>query len=214
MMTSQMQTLSPGSTLEVEKKPRGRPRGSKNKPNKETPRPPVPCVGRDVMAPYILEVPDGNDIVRAIYQFSISKNTGLCVLAASGTIFDASLRPSSAASAPGIAFRPSRHPLHVRLTAPNGHVFGGLVLGNLVSDGSVYVIAISFNRPSYYNISSHGVEQSLQNMAAAGGENGYAPSHLPGGIPMYRDNLTAGHGLWPPAITSSQPASSTHQYLT
>ncbi|KAI9074176.1 hypothetical protein K1719_043857 [Acacia pycnantha] len=200
MMTSQMQTLSPGSTLEVEKKPRGRPRGSKNKPNKETPRPPVPCVGRDVMAPYILEVPDGNDIVRAIYQFSISKNTGLCVLAASGTIFDASLRPSSAASAPGIAF-PGRHailsmsgtfaphqyptsdyapkPLAVSLTAPNGHVFGGLVLGNLVSDGSVYVIAISFNRPSYYNISSHGVEQSLQNMAAAGGENGYAPSHLP-----------------------------------
>ncbi|KAI9074183.1 hypothetical protein K1719_043864 [Acacia pycnantha] len=72
------------------------------------------------MATYILEVPDGNDIVRAIYQFSISKNTGLCVLAASGTVADAFLRPSSAASAPGIAFPwPSRHPLHVRYIRPH-----------------------------------------------------------------------------------------------
>ncbi|KAI9074178.1 hypothetical protein K1719_043859 [Acacia pycnantha] len=105
-------------------------------------------------------------------------------------------------------------PLAVSLTTPNGHVFGGLVLGSLVSAGSVYVIAISFNFPSYYNISSHGVEQSVQNTAVNGGETGYTPSHLPGGIPMYRDNLTAVPGLWPPAITSSQLAPSTHQYLT
>ncbi|KAI9097982.1 hypothetical protein K1719_025753 [Acacia pycnantha] len=98
-------------------------------------------------------------------------------------------------------------PLVVSVAASNGHVFGGLVLGSLFSAGSVYVIAISFNSSSYYNISSHEVEQSVQNTATTGGETGYASSHLPVGIPMYRDNL-------PPAIRSSQPAPSTHQYLT
>ncbi|KAI9073113.1 hypothetical protein K1719_044922 [Acacia pycnantha] len=101
-------TTSPKPTVEVDKKPRDRPRGSKNKPNKEAVCPPVTHVSGDVMASYILEVPYGNNIVRDMSHFCIRKNTSLCVLAASGTIANASLCPSSAAFALGVAF-PGHH---------------------------------------------------------------------------------------------------------
>ncbi|XP_054788973.1 AT-hook motif nuclear-localized protein 28-like [Prosopis cineraria] len=217
---------SPGGTVEVAKKPKGRPKGSKNKPKAS--RPLVP--GDDVMmTPYVLEVPHGNDVVQAISRFSFRQNTGLCVLTASGTVVNASLCLSSAASTPDIAC-PGHHailsmsaafgprqcptsgyaakPLTVSLAAPNGHVIGGLVFGGLVSVGPVYVIATSFNSPSYHKLSSED-EERVRNTGAGEGERGNVPSPLPGGIPLNNDSRTAVHGLWTSVMKPPQPAPST-----
>ena len=78
-----------GATIEVVRRPRGRPPGSKNKP-----KPPV-IITRDpepAMSPYILEVSGGNDVVEAIAQFSRRKNMGICVLTGSGTVANVTLR--------------------------------------------------------------------------------------------------------------------------
>ncbi|KAI9128922.1 hypothetical protein K1719_000405 [Acacia pycnantha] len=103
---SQQQKFIPGTKVEVAKKPKGRPRGSKNKPRVVLPL--VPRDGGNVMAPCFLEVPNGNDIIRAISQFSIRKSIGLYVLMASAQSLTHSFYSSHC------LYRPSRHPLHVR----------------------------------------------------------------------------------------------------
>ncbi|XP_028802109.1 AT-hook motif nuclear-localized protein 28-like [Neltuma alba] len=224
-VASRTQTSSPGATVEVAKKHRGRPKGSKNKP--KAARPLVPR--NDMMAPYVLEVPHGNDVVRAISQFSLHKSTGLCILTASGAVVNASLCVSSVASAPDItcrgyhvilsmsaAFSPHQSltsnyppkPLTVSLAAPNGNVIGGLVSGSLVSAGPVYVIATPFNSPSYHKL-SYEDEENGQNTTTGEGESGYAPSPLRGGIPVYSGNQAAVHGFWASVIRPPQPAPST-----
>lgn len=70
-----------GATIEVVRRPRGRPPGSKNKP-----KPPV-IITRDAepsMSPYILEIPTGVDIINSITKFCRKRNMGLCVLNGSG----------------------------------------------------------------------------------------------------------------------------------
>ena len=90
-----------GATIEVVRRPRGRPPGSKNKP-----KPPV-IITRDpepAMSPYILEVSGGNDVVEAIAQFSHRKNMGICVLTGSGTVANVTLRQPS--TTPSFLFPP------------------------------------------------------------------------------------------------------------
>lgn len=92
---------SDGATIEVVRRPRGRPPGSKNKP-----KPPV-VITREpepVMSPYILEVPGGADIVEAISQFCRRKGIGLCILTGSGTVSNFTLQLSAANAPPGATF--------------------------------------------------------------------------------------------------------------
>lgn len=73
---------SDGASIEVVRRPRGRPPGSKNKP-----KPPVVITreaSEPTMSPYILEVQGGNDIVEAVSRFCRRKSIGLSVLAGSG----------------------------------------------------------------------------------------------------------------------------------
>ncbi|KAG6400427.1 hypothetical protein SASPL_137258 [Salvia splendens] len=71
-----------GATIEVVRRPRGRPPGSKNKP-----KPPV-IITRDAaepaMSPYVLELPGGVDIVDSTARFCRKRNIGLCLLSGSG----------------------------------------------------------------------------------------------------------------------------------
>jgi hypothetical protein len=77
-----------GATIEVVRRPRGRPPGSKNKPK------PLVFITRDpepAMSPYVLEVLGGNDIAEAISRFCHRKNMGICVLTGSGTVANVTL---------------------------------------------------------------------------------------------------------------------------
>ncbi|CAN8253579.1 unnamed protein product [Cochlearia groenlandica] len=160
-------TVDDSSSIEIVRRPRGRPPGSKNKP-----KPPV-FVTRDndtdlPMSPYILEIPSGNDVVEAINSFCRGKSIGVCVLSGSGSVANVTLRQPSPAAPRGstITFHgkfdllslsatflpplPFSNFFTVSLAGPQGQIIGGFVAGPLISAGTVYVVAASFNNPTYH----------------------------------------------------------------
>ncbi|MED6124065.1 hypothetical protein PIB30_055529 [Stylosanthes scabra] len=169
---SQKPNSTDGATIEVIRRPRGRPPGSKNKP-----KPPL-VITREpepAMSPYILEIPSGNDVVESIATFTRRKNTGLCILSGSGTVSNVTLRqPSNAASHGAIvtfhgrfellsisaSFLPHAppHPVpssfSISLAGPQGQIVGGLVAGKLIAVGTVYVVAASFSKAAYHRLQS------------------------------------------------------------
>ncbi|KAJ7958926.1 AT-hook motif nuclear-localized protein [Quillaja saponaria] len=185
-----------GATIEVGRRPRGRPPGSKNKP-----KPPV-YITRDTepaMSPYILEVPGGNDVVDAIARYCSRKNMGLCVLTGSGTVANVTLRQPS--STPGATvtfhgrfdilsisatFLPQQlascsalpNGFTISLAGPQGQIVGGIVSGGLIAAGTVFVVAASFNNPSYQRLPA---EDELRTSVSGGGGDGHSPSVSAGG---------------------------------
>lgn len=74
---------------EVVRKPRGRPPGSKNKP-----KPPI-IITRETgtgMRPHVLEIASGCDVHECIATFARRRQRSLCVLGASGTVSNVTLR--------------------------------------------------------------------------------------------------------------------------
>ncbi|KAL1308784.1 hypothetical protein HN51_050798 [Arachis hypogaea] len=189
-------TLGPGqkpnatddATIEVIRRPRGRPPGSKNKP-----KPPL-VITREpepAMSPYILEIPSGNDVVESIASFTRRKNSGLCILSGSGTVSNVTLRQPSNATSPGATvtfhgrfeilsisatFVPHAPPppvpssFSISLAGPQGQIVGGLVAGKLIAAGMVYVVAASFSKAAYHRL------QSSEEEVAGGGGGGEVQS--------------------------------------
>lgn len=176
-----------GATIEVVRRPRGRPPGSKNKP-----KPPV-IITRDpepAMSPFILEVSGGNDVVQAIAQFSRRRNMGLCVLTGSGAVANVTLRQPSTTPGATVTFHGRFDILSVSATflpqqsqqvpngftislaGPQGQIVGGLVAGALVAAGTVFIIAASFDNPSYHRLPAP--EEENRNSASAG--DGHSPA--------------------------------------
>ncbi|TKY56326.1 AT-hook motif nuclear-localized protein 17 [Spatholobus suberectus] len=169
-----------GATIEVVRRPRGRPPGSKNKP-----KPPL-IITREpepAMSPFILEISGGSDVVEALARFSSRKNTGLCILTASGTVANVTLRQPSVTPGATVTFHgrfdilsmsatfllsPAIPPggFAVSLAGPQGQIVGGLVVGRLLAAGTVFVIAASFNNPSYHRLSSS--SEDAQNNSGGG----------------------------------------------
>lgn len=183
-----------GASIEVVRRPRGRPPGSKNKP-----KPPV-IITREpepVMSPYILEVLGGADIVETIARFSRRRNIGLCVLTGSGSVGSVTLRQPS--NTPGGSFSftgrfdilslsatflspstssqipPSVNNITISLAGPQGQIFGGAVAGPLLAASTVFVIAASFNHPSYHRLPQV-EEEGLNNSVSGGTENQSPPA--------------------------------------
>ncbi|KAK6938075.1 PPC domain [Dillenia turbinata] len=203
-----------GASIEVVRRPRGRPPGSKNKP-----KPPV-IITRDanepVMSPFVLELPGGVDIVDSISRFSRRKNIGLCVLTGSGTVANVTLRqPSTAPHAPTVTFHGRfdilsisatffpqttsfSPPIHggftISLAGPQGQIVGGAVAGSLLSAGIVYVIAASFNNPLYHRLP---IEEDVPKSFSGGGAEGQSPPTVSSGGGS--DGVGGGH---PPAAES------------
>ncbi|KAH7524735.1 AT-hook motif nuclear-localized protein 17 [Ziziphus jujuba] len=213
-----------GATIEVVRRPRGRPPGSKNKP-----KPPV-IITRDTepaMSPYILEVPGGNDIVEAIARFCRRKNMGLCVLTGSGTVANVTLRQPSTTPGATVTFHgrfdilsicatflpqttascPVPNGFTISLAGPQGQIVGGLVAGTLIAAGTVYVIGASFNNPSYHRLPA---EDEVRNSGSADGHSpqsggGDSGGHAPAescGMSMYSCHLPS-DVIWAP--TARQP---------
>ncbi|KAK7321263.1 hypothetical protein VNO77_31736 [Canavalia gladiata] len=183
-----------GATIEVVRRPRGRPPGSKNKP-----KPPL-IITREpepAMSPFILEIPGGSDIVEALARFSRRKNTGLCVLTGSGTVANVTLRQPSATPGATVTFHgrfdilsiSATFLLHaspqipngfsISLAGPQGQIVGGLVAGRLLAAGTVLVIAASFNNPSYHRLSS---EEDARNNSVSGCGDAQSPPVSGGGV--------------------------------
>ncbi|XP_010440994.1 PREDICTED: AT-hook motif nuclear-localized protein 17 [Camelina sativa] len=226
------------SSIEVVRRPRGRPPGSKNKP-----KPPV-FVTRDTdppMSPYILEVPSGNDVVEAINRFCRRKSIGVCVLSGSGSVANVTLRqPSPAAPGSTITFHgkfdllsvsatflppPPRTSLSppvsnfftVSLAGPQGQIIGGFVAGPLISAGTVYVIAASFNNPSYHRLPA---DEEQKHSAGTGEREGQSPAVSGGGeesgqmagnggescgVSMYSCHMGGSDVIWAPTARAPPP---------
>ncbi|KAK8646789.1 hypothetical protein V6N13_120562 [Hibiscus sabdariffa] len=221
-----------GASIEIVRRPRGRPPGSKNKP-----KPPVVISHEPdpAMSPYILEIPGGNDIVEAVSRFSLRKNIGICVLTGSGAVTNVTLRqPSSATPGATITFHgrfdilslsatflsqtTSCHvpnTISISLAGPQGQVVGGFVAGPLVAAGNVFIVAATFNNPSYHRLPG---EEEGKNTVSSGGAGGQSPplsggggdsSHGGGadscGVSMYNSHLGGSDVIWAPTARPPPP---------
>ncbi|KAF3447236.1 hypothetical protein FNV43_RR12416 [Rhamnella rubrinervis] len=224
--TSEINLTGDGATIEVVRRPRGRPPGSKNKP-----KPPVVITreSEPVMSPYILEVPGGNDVVEAIARFCHRKNMGLCVLTGSGTVANVTLRQPSTTPGATVTFHgrfdilsicatflpqttpscPVPNGFTISLAGPQGQIVGGLVAGALVAAGTVYIIGASFNNPSYHRLPA---EDEVRNSGSADGHSppsggGDSGGHAPVescGMSMYSCHLPS-DVIWAPAARQPPP---------
>ncbi|CAK9163610.1 unnamed protein product [Ilex paraguariensis] len=191
-------TANDGATIEVVRRPRGRPPGSKNKP-----KPPVVITreSEPSMSPYVLELPGGVDIVDSITRYCRKRNMGLCILSGSGTVANVTLRQPSTTPGATVTFHgrfdllslsatvlPTQmtsvipatvaNGFTISLAGPQGQVVGGNVVGSLMAAGTVYVIAASFNNPSYHRLP---VEEEITNTGSGGNEGHQSPPAVSGG---------------------------------
>ncbi|BAT78429.1 hypothetical protein LR48_Vigan04g200200 [Vigna angularis] len=216
-----------GATIEVVRRPRGRPPGSKNKP-----KPPV-IITRDpepAMSPYILEVSGGNDVVEAIAQFSRRKNMGICVLTGSGTVASVTLRQPSTTPGATVTFQGRFDILSVSatflpqqsgvspavpngfaisLSGPQGQIVGGMVAGGLMAAGTVFVIAASFNNPAYHRLPPEDEGASAGDghspPISGGGESGHGHGQAEScGMSMYSCHLPS-DVIWAPTARAPPP---------
>ncbi|KAL1310163.1 hypothetical protein HN51_052832 [Arachis hypogaea] len=197
-----------GATIEVVRRPRGRPPGSKNKP-----KPPV-IITREpepAMSPYILEVSSGSDVVEALARFSRRRNMGICVLTGSGTVANVTLRQPGAAPGATVTFHgrfdilsvsatflPQPSPavptaFAISLAGPQGQIVGGHVAGGLMAAATVFVVAASFNNPSFHRLPPEedarndvsGGDGQSPAVSGGGGESGHGQAVDSCGMSMY-----------------------------
>ncbi|WCJ28956.1 AT-hook motif nuclear-localized protein 20 [Euphorbia peplus] len=146
-----------------QRKPRGRPPGSKNKP-----KPPI-IITRESdtsLKPVILEIATGSDIIQSIMQLASKNHVGVTVLSATGMVGNITLRhpnahaPSLSLHGPfhllafsGTFLGPSRgYGFGVSLAGGQGQVFGGIVAGKVVAASLVMVVAATFMNPTIHRV--------------------------------------------------------------
>lgn len=150
----------PGSS---NRRPRGRPPGSKNKP-----KPPVVITKEspNALRSQVLEITSGSDIVECLTNFAQKRHRGVSILSGSGIVTNVTLRqpagPSGVITLHGRfellslsgAFLPPPSPpgssgLIVYLAGGQGQVVGGNVVGALVASGPVILIGATFTNVTY-----------------------------------------------------------------
>lgn len=212
-----------GAVVPANRRPRGRPPGSKNKP-----KPPI-FVTRDspnALKSHVMEISGGSDVADAIAQFSRRRQRGVCVLSGAGTVANVAIRQPSAPGAvvalhgqfeilsltgtflPGPA-PPGSTGMTVYLSGGQGQVVGGCVVGPLTAAGPVMIIASTFANATYERLPLEEDEE----VGASGpqlpgvGLMGGLPD--PTALPMYAANLASaggqlGHDAFPWSHARSQ----------
>lgn len=195
-----------GAVVPSNRRPRGRPPGSKNKP-----KPPI-FVTRDspnALKSHVMEISGGSDVADAIAQFSRRRQRGVCVLSGAGTVANVAIRQPSAPGAvlalhgrfeilsltgtflPGPA-PPGSTGLTIYLAGGQGQVVGGCVVGPLTAVGPVMIIASTFANATYERLPLEEDEEigaggpQLPGVGLMGG----FPD--PTTLPMYAPNLASG----------------------
>ncbi|XP_073029252.1 AT-hook motif nuclear-localized protein 23-like [Primulina eburnea] len=160
----------------VERRPRGRPAGSKNKP-----KPPVIITreSANTLRAHILEVSSGWDVFDVVATYARKRQRGICILSGTGTVTNVSLRQPSAAggvlnlqgrfeilSLTGSFLPPPAPPgatsLTIYLAGGQGQVVGGNVVGALIASGPITIIAASFTNVAYERLPLEEEEAELQ----------------------------------------------------
>ncbi|KAJ0085269.1 hypothetical protein Patl1_09330 [Pistacia atlantica] len=151
--------LDGAATASSNRRPRGRPAGSKNKP-----KPPI-IVTRDspnALRSHVLEVSAGADIMESMSNYARRRGRGVCVLSGSGTVSNVTLRQPAAPTGSVVTLHgrfeilslsgtvlpppapPSAGGLSIFLSGGQGQVVGGSVVGPLLASGPVVLMAASF----------------------------------------------------------------------
>ncbi|KAL8112392.1 AT-hook motif nuclear-localized protein 18-like [Apium graveolens] len=154
---------SQGKEAENLRRPKGRPAGSKNKPQQ-----PI-IISRDsanAFRTHVMEIADGCDIMDSVATFARRRQRGVCVLSGNGTVTNVTLRqPASPGAVMTLqgrfeilslsgSFLPPPAPpetigLTIYLAGGQGQVVGGSVVGVLLASGPVVVMAASFSNAEY-----------------------------------------------------------------
>lgn len=155
------------ATATAQKKPRGRPLGSKNKP-----KPPV-VVTREseaAMRPVVLELAAGCDVVGAVAAFARRRRVGVSVLCGRGAVAAVTLRlvASSAAvtlhgrfevlALSGTVVPSSASAFSVSLAGEGGQVIGGTLAGEMTAADGVVVVAAVFGSAQVHRLPAAGAE--------------------------------------------------------
>ncbi|GAB4836045.1 hypothetical protein Ancab_000962 [Ancistrocladus abbreviatus] len=201
-----------GAVVAPTRRPRGRPPGSKNKP-----KPPI-FVTRDspnALRSHVMEVASGADVADSIAQFARRRQRGVCVMSASGTVTNVTLRQPSAPGGAVMAlhgrfeilsltgaFLPGPAPpgstgLTIYLAGGQGQVVGGSVVGSLVAAGPVMVIAATFSNATYERLP---LEEHDQEEAAPSAGQGHLAGGGVGSPPPPGIGTTGGGGQHQPGV--------------
>ncbi|XP_057721865.1 AT-hook motif nuclear-localized protein 20-like [Arachis stenosperma] len=196
--------------LSATRRPRGRPPGSKNKP-----KPPI-FVTRDspnALRSHVMEVANGADITDSLVQFARKRQRGVCVLSATGTVANVTLRQPTAPGAVMAlhgrfeiisltgSFLPGPSPagstgLTVYLAGGQGQVVGGGVVGPLVASGSVMIMAATFSNAVYERLPIEQDEDQLQEVPPAANGGGSPPVLGGSGGDGYMVGQLSHEGSW------------------
>ncbi|KAL3648801.1 AT-hook motif nuclear-localized protein 20 [Castilleja foliolosa] len=198
------------------RRPRGRPPGSKNKP-----KPPI-FVTRDspnALRSHVMEIAGGTDVAESIAQFARRRQRGVCVLSGNGSVTNVTIRQPAAPGAAVVlqgrfeilsltgAFLPGPAPpgatgLTIYLSGGQGQVVGGSVVGPLVAAGPVMVVAATFANATYERLPIEDEEEvgggpgggsAAQEAAAVGGGGsppGMGHQHDGNGLPDHHHPST------------------------
>ncbi|PKI32141.1 hypothetical protein CRG98_047459 [Punica granatum] len=195
-----------GAIEVANRRPRGRPPGSKNKP-----KPPI-FVTRDspnALRSHVMEIANGTDVADSMAQFARRRQRGICVLSGSGMVTNVTLRqPTAPGSVMALhgrfeilsltgAFLPGPAPpgstgLTIYLAGGQGQVVGGSVVGPLVASGPVMVIAATFSNATYERL-------PLEEDEEAGNGQGQIGSGSPPGLGSGNAGQQQGGGLPDPS---------------
>ncbi|CAM6035943.1 unnamed protein product, partial [Sphagnum compactum] len=211
---------------EGSRKPRGRPPGSKNKP-----KPPI-IITRDngnAMRPHVLEVAGGCDVGESVASFARRRQRGVCVMSASGTVANVTLRqpttPGATVTFHGRfeiislsgAFLPPPAPapstgFTVSLVGAAGQVLGGNVVGTLTAAGPVLVVVASFQGATYDRLPLDDEPEGMSGMAATSAAA--AAGAMQGLDPSYPAALQSLYNIVPQNPNLSNPHMSTQDVLS
>lgn len=145
--------------LQMSRRPRGRPPGSKNKT-----KPPmiIQQESANGLRAHVLEISNGCDVAESLATFARRRQRAICILSGSGMVNNVTLRqPGTASTIVSLdgrleilslsgAFLPTLEPsgatgLTIYLAGGQGQVVGGSVVGALMASGPIVVIAATFS---------------------------------------------------------------------
>ncbi|KAL2509248.1 AT-hook motif nuclear-localized protein 22 [Forsythia ovata] len=145
------------------RKPRGKPFDSKNKP-----KPPIiiTCDSANALRSHVMEVANGCDIQGSVSTFATRRQREVCILSASSTVNNVTLRQPSAPgsvvtlhgrfkilSFSGSFLPPPSSPaalgLTIYLAGGQSQVVGRNVVGPLFASGPIVIMAASFGNAAY-----------------------------------------------------------------
>ncbi|KAE8658500.1 AT-hook motif nuclear-localized protein 26 [Hibiscus syriacus] len=202
---------------EMNRRPRGRPAGSKNKP-----KPPI-IITRDsanALRSHVMEIGDGCDIVESVATFARRRQRGVCIMSGTGNVTNVTLRqPSSAGAVVSLHGRfeilslsgsflpppapPSATGLTIYLAGGQGQVVGGSVVGTLTCSGPVVIMAASFSNAAYERLPLD-EEEEPPRLPMQGGATESSPDVMGGQqqqVPL-ESNAPFFHGLAPNLLNS------------